>query len=219
MTETDTKTAILDAAENLFVEQGFEGASLRSVTTMADVNIAAIHYHFGSKDALVKAVLERRLSPINQERLDRLNSLEAANEGADLQLEDILRALFEPALKMSGFGAEGNNNIARLIGRIFSEPSLSLQSFLKERFHLVFERFTSALRSVLPELPDVDFFWRVHFMMGAMCHTLCEQEMPRLLSGGICKPQCFEETCDQLVVFVAGGLRAQSVIAAERASK
>jgi AcrR family transcriptional regulator len=218
MTDTDTKTAILDAAENLFVEQGFEGASLRSVTAVANVNIAAIHYHFGSKDALVKAVLARRLSPINQERLDRLEALESSAGGADLQLEDILRALFEPALKMSGFGDGGNNNVARLIGRIFSEPSHSLQSFLKERFHVVFEKYTAALRSVLPELPDVDFFWRVHFMMGAMCHTLCDQERPRLLSGGICNPQCFEETCDQLVVFVAGGLRAQSVMAGERAS-
>lgn len=211
MTVTNTKTAILDAAENLFVEQGFEGASLRSVTAMADVNIAAIHYHFGSKDALVKAVLERRLSPINQERLDRLNALEVSPRGAELQLEDILRALFEPALRMSGFGDRSNNNIARLIGRIFSEPSNSLQLFLKERFHEVFERFTAALRSVLPNLPEVDFFWRIHFMMGAMCHTLCDQERPRLLSGGICNPHCFEETCDQLIVFVAGGLRAQCV--------
>ncbi len=218
MTDIDTKTAILDAAENLFVEQGFEGASLRSVTTSAEVNIAAIHYHFGSKDALIKAVLERRLSPINQERLERLDALETAGVPSELSLEDILRALFEPALRMCGIGQGGNNHIARLIGRIFSEPSHSLQAFLKERFHEVFERYTAALRSVLPDLPDVDFFWRVHFMMGAMCHTLCDQERPRLLSGGICNPHCFEETSEQLIVFVAGGLRAQSVMAKERAN-
>src|SRR6056300_931024 len=117
MSDTDTKTAILDAAETLFVEQGFEGASLRSVTSMANVNIAAIHYHFGSKDALVKAVLERRLSPINQERLDLLNALELSCADRNLQLEDILRALFEPALKMTEFGGVSQSNIARLIGR------------------------------------------------------------------------------------------------------
>ena len=211
MSDTDTKTAILDAAETLFVEQGFEGASLRSVTSMANVNIAAIHYHFGSKDALVKAVLERRLSPINQERLDLLNALELSCADRNLQLEDILRALFEPALKMTGFGGDSHSNIARLIGRLFSEPSHSLQLYLKARFQEVFERFSAALRSVLPDLPDLDFFWRIHFMMGAMCHTLCDQERPRLLSGGICNPQFFEETCDQLIVFVAGGLRAQCV--------
>ncbi|MBT5928409.1 MAG: TetR/AcrR family transcriptional regulator [Verrucomicrobia bacterium] len=216
MTDTDTKTAILDAAENLFVEQGFEGASLRSVTAMAKVNIAAIHYHFGSKDALVQAVLERRLSPVNQERLERLDALEAISDQSTLVLEDILRALFEPALRMSGIGGGGNKNIARLIGRIFSEPSNSLQLFLKERFQIVFERFTAALRSVLPELPEVDFFWRVHFMMGAMCHTLCDQERPKLLSGGLCDPHCFEETSDQLVIFVAGGLRAQCTNVRER---
>ena len=214
MTDIDTKTAILDAAEVLFVEQGFEGASLRSVTAMASVNIAAIHYHFGSKDALVQAVLERRLSPINRERLERLDALEAESSEIPLKLEDVLRALFEPALRMSGFGKGKSMNTARLIGRVFSEPSHTLQLFLKERFHEVFERYTTALRSVLPGLPEVDFFWRIHFMMGAMCHTLCDQERPLLLSGCICDPYCFEETSDQLVHFVAGGLRALCVVSA-----
>ena len=207
---TDTKTQILDAAEILFVEKGFEGASLRSVVAKADVNIAAVHYHFGSKESLIQAVLARRLEPINRERLERLAILRKDSPKGELQLEDVLRALFEPALRMAGSGAPGSNDIVRLIGRIFSEPSHSLQMFLRDRFREVFDNYTSAFREILTDLPDLDFYWRIHFMLGAMCHTLCDRERPVLLSGGVCDVESQDEVLEQLVAFVAGGLRAQS---------
>ena len=207
----DTKTLILDAAEVLFVEKGFEGTSLRSVVAKANVNIAAVHYHFGSKESLIQAVLARRLEPINRERLERLAALKKDTPKGELQLEDVLRALFEPALRMAGCGAPGSNDIVRLIGRIFSEPSHSLQMFLRDRFREVFDNFTLAFREILTDLPDIDFFWRIHFMMGAMCHTLCDRERPVILSGGVCDVEFKDEVLEQLVVFVAGGLRAQSV--------
>ena len=209
-TTVDTKTLILDAAEVLFVKKGFEGASLRSVVAKADVNIAAVHYHFGSKESLIQAVLARRLEPINRERLERLAILRKDKPKGELQLEDVLRALFEPALRMAGSGAPGSNDIVRLIGRIFSEPSHSLQMFLRERFREVFDNFTSAFREILTDLPDLDFYWRIHFMLGAMCHTLCDRERPVLLSGGVCDVESQDEVLEQLVAFVAGGLRAQS---------
>jgi len=207
---TDTKTLILDAAEILFVEKGFAGASLRSVVAKADVNIAAVHYHFGSKESLIQAVLARRLEPINRERLERLAILRKDTPKGELQLEDVLRALFEPAFRMAGSGAPGSNDIVRLIGRIFSEPSHSLQLFLRDRFREVFDNFTSAFREILTDLPDLDFYWRIHFMLGAMCHTLCDRERPVLLSGGVCDVESQDEVLEQLVAFVAGGLRAQS---------
>lgn len=207
----DTKTLILDAAEVLFVEKGFEGTSLRAVISKANVNIAAVHYHFGSKEALIQAVLTRRLDPINRERLKRLAALRANAGNNGLRLEDVLSGLFEPALRMTGCGAPGSNDIARLIGRIFSEPSNVLQVFLKERFREVFENYTSAFREILIDIPDVDFYWRIHFMLGAMCHTLCDRERPTLLSGGVCDVESIDEALEQLVAFVAGGLRAQSV--------
>lgn len=205
---TDTKTLILNAAEILFVEKGFEGASLRAVVARAGVNIAAVHYHFGSKESLIQAVLARRLEPINRERLERLSALRLADE--ELVLEDVLRALFEPAIRNAGCGSPEGNDIARLIGRIFSEPSHALQLFLRDRFREVFDQFTSAFREILTDLPDLDFYWRVHFMLGAMCHTLCDRERPVLLSGGVCDVESHDEVLEQLIAFVAGGLKAQS---------
>lgn len=209
--ETDTKTLILDAAEVLFVEKGFEGASLRSVVAKAKVNIAAVHYHFGSKESLIEAVLARRLEPINRERLERLAALRAQPSQGELQLEEVLKALFEPALRMAGGGPHGSNDIVRLIGRIFSEPSHTLQLFLRDSFREVFQNYTSAFKEILTDLPDLDFYWRIHFMVGAMCHTLCDRERPVLLSGGVCNVESEKEVLEQLVAFVAGGLRAKSV--------
>src|SRR3954453_20324524 len=92
-TSADTKTRILDAAERLFVEHGFEATSLRSLTSAAGVNLAAVNYHFGSKEELFQAVLTRRLDPMNQERIDLLAKVEREGGGKALSCEKILFAM------------------------------------------------------------------------------------------------------------------------------
>ena len=96
-----TKDKILDAAEALFMEHGFEATSLRSITTAAAVNLAAVNYHFGSKEELFQAVLTRRLDPMNQERLDLLTRLEHDAGPAPLPCDRILSAMFVPALRLA----------------------------------------------------------------------------------------------------------------------
>ena len=100
-TSADTKTRILDAAERLFVEHGFEATSLRQLTTAAGVNLAAVNYHFGSKEELFQAVLTRRLDPMNQERIERLEKLEREASGKPLSCEKILFAMLIPALRLA----------------------------------------------------------------------------------------------------------------------
>src|SRR3954462_6664616 len=89
-TSADTKTRILDAAELLFMEHGYEATSLRSLTAAAGVNLASVNYHFGSKDVLFQAVLTRRLDPMNQERIALLEKLERDAGGKPLAVEKIL---------------------------------------------------------------------------------------------------------------------------------
>src|ERR1700704_4644337 len=98
---TVTKGRILDAAESLFIEHGFEATSLRSITAAAGVNLAAVNYHFGSKEELFQAVLTQRLDPMNQERLDLLTALERAAAPRPVPCEQILSAMFVPALKLA----------------------------------------------------------------------------------------------------------------------
>src|SRR5512145_2902278 len=85
----ETRTRILDAAEELFMQHGFEGASMRMLTARAGVNLAAINYHFGSKDALIEAVFRRRLDVMNAERIAQLERLEQEAAGAPLTAEAI----------------------------------------------------------------------------------------------------------------------------------
>src|SRR5258706_5167560 len=97
----DTKTRILDAAEQLFMEHGFEATSMRQLTSAAGVNLAAVNYHFGSKEELFQAVLTRRLDPMNQERIELLQKVEREAGGKPLSCENVLFAMLIPALRPS----------------------------------------------------------------------------------------------------------------------
>ena len=205
MTRPDTKEVILDAAEQLFSEQGFASTSLRAITATAGVNLAAVNYHFGSKNDLAKAVLARRLQPLNRERLRRLDGLEG--RGAP-PAEEIVAAFVAPALNLNR-GEGAGEGLKRLLGRIYAEQPDFLEDLLKEQFGDVVRRFSAALKRTLPHLPPADMFWRMHFMVGAMAHTLCtSSNLLHAFSGGLCDPTDIDRVTGQLVAFVSGGLRA-----------
>ena len=200
----DTKTRILDSAERLFAEHGFAATSLRGITAEAGVNLAAVHYHFGSKEGLVEAVFARRVGPLNDERLRLLDECEA--DGG--RLEDILRALLGPALRLTR--EHSDDFVMRLLGRMFSEPGERVQAIFTEQFREVALRFTTALQAVVPELPAQEFFWRMHFMIGAMAHTMVDTHRIQFLSRGLCDPTDVDGNIERLVTFTAAGFRAQS---------
>src|SRR5277367_4422518 len=116
----DTKSKILDVAENLFGNQGFEGTSLRDITAKAQVNLAAVNYHFQSKDSLIDAIIERRLAPVNRRRL---GMLEAA--GPSPSVEQIVNAFLSPLLMMEVLTA------GPFVGRVFSNPGLFVERVYK----------------------------------------------------------------------------------------
>src|SRR5512140_1906730 len=97
--EHETRTRILDAAEELFMQHGFEGTSMRLLTGKAGVNLAAVNYHFGSKHALIEAVFRRRLDPMNAARIAELDKLEADCAGRPSTPEAIIRAFLAPSLR------------------------------------------------------------------------------------------------------------------------
>src|SRR4051812_1421835 len=117
----ETRTRILDAAEELFMLHGFEGTSMRLLTGKAGVNLAAVNYHFGSKDALIEAVFRRRLDPMNVARIAELDKLEAAT--AAPTPEAIIRAFITPGLRLMADGKDGGRNFTRLLRRTYTEPT------------------------------------------------------------------------------------------------
>src|SRR5262252_2657033 len=121
---TDTKERILDTAERLFAERGYGATSLRSIIAAAKVNLAAVHYHFHSKQELLDAVLTRRIEPLNRERIALLDELErSAGDGAP-PLEAILSALIEPPLRLSRDPSFAT--FVKLMGRIYAEGDVPL---------------------------------------------------------------------------------------------
>ena len=201
-----TKDRILDSAEALFAEHGFEGTSLRMITASADVNLASVNYHFHSKDDLIRAVFDRRIRPLNERRIESLQScLDAAGEGP-LPLEGIIRAFVRPVLLMrkEPHGAA----VGRLFGRTYADPSGTARQAFFELMKEISRPFTEAFRRALPELDQLDLVWRMHFSVGVMAHTLAGSDHLKVVSGGRCDLSDVEGTLERMVTYIAAGLRA-----------
>jgi len=177
-----TKGKILDAAESLFMEHGFEATSLRAITAAAGVNLAAVNYHFGSKEELFQAVLTRRLDPMNQERVDLLSRLEREAHPDPLPCDRILSAMFIPALKLARDPERGGKDFLRLLGRAYADPAPFIRKFLAEQYAVMIARFKAAFARALPELPKKELSWRLHFIMGALSYTLAGTDALRLIA-------------------------------------
>ena len=180
---TATQSRILDAAEALFMEHGFEATSLRQITSVAGVNLAAVNYHFGSKDDLFEAVLTRRLDPMNQERIALLTRFEQDAHPKTLSPEKILAAMFIPALRLARDPERGGKDFLRLLGRAYADPAPFIRQFLAEQYAVMIGRFKAAFGRALPHLPKKELSWRLHFVMGALSYTLAGTDALKLIAA------------------------------------
>jgi len=203
-----TKSRILDAAEALFMEHGFEATSLRQITAAANVNLAAVHYHFGSKEELFEAVLRRRLDPMNQERLALLTRFEHESAPKPLSCEKILAAMFIPALRLARDPARGGKNFLRLLGRAYADPAPFIRRFLSEQYAMMIARFKAAFGRALPQLPKKELSWRLHFVMGALSFTLAGTDALKLIAALSQGRTNDEMLLRRLAPFLIAGLKA-----------
>jgi AcrR family transcriptional regulator len=189
-------------AERLFAQKGLAEASVREIAAKARVNLAAINYHFGSKEGLARAVLTRRIEPLNAERLRLLDKAKACR-GA-LRLEDVLYAFVAPTIRLF----RRNPWFMKILGRLSSEASSALRKdFLAQFEHLV-QRFAAALACALPGAPAEENFWRMSFLYGAMVQIWCGAEDLENISRGVCRLSDDALLVRRLVDFGAAGLRA-----------
>lgn len=195
--EPATKVRILDAAEKLFGLKGFAATSLRDITAEAKVNLAAVNYHFRSKDILTDAVIERRIQPVNQRRLEMLDAA-----GPNPSVEQIVEAYLAPLLIL-----KIHKGIA-LMGRALSHPDQFFERIYKPHLAAIAERFGTALGKALPSLPAKERFWRMQFMAGSMAHLMVlSGALPRMC-GSPDTPLDQAALMDRLVEFLSAGLRA-----------
>jgi AcrR family transcriptional regulator len=205
----ETRTRILDAAEELFMLHGFEGTSMRLLTSSAGVNLAAVNYHFGSKDALIEALFRRRLDPMNGARIAELDRLENDAAGHALSTDSIIRAFVGPSLRLVEDGRNGGRNFIRLLGRTYTEPTKPIRILIGQLYAPTMERYKAALERALPQMQREELYWRMHFMFGTLAYTLAATDTVQLIAG--CKPEDRHDARlleDRLTSFLAAGLHA-----------
>lgn len=173
-TPAETRTAILDAAEQLFAELGVEKASIRQITSAAGVNLAAVNYHFQTKDHLALEVFARLLSPLNAKRLARLDAVEsaAAARGESASLEEVLEAFIRPSMEEGVARDRREEGFICLVSRCFQEPNAELQGFIHQQFSDLIKRFDAAFLRALPGLEESELSWRMSFFVGSLHHAL-----------------------------------------------
>jgi len=204
-----TVQRILDTAVELFAEKGFEHASVRDITQAAGVNLAAINYHFGSRDELIHAVAERYLTPLCRDMERQLDDYEASS--TELSLEDLLELMIRSMLKAVEQDTQGVCLFMRLVSQAYLSSDDTLRSFLDRRYGSNFRRFLQQLNLKVPMLSQSEFYWRCHFLVGAAVLPLARHG---LLSGHeqtLLGLQASEtEVFHRLVAFLAAGFRSES---------
>jgi AcrR family transcriptional regulator len=183
----ETRTRILDAAEELFMLHGFEATSMRQLTTKAGANLAAVNYHFGSKDALIEAVFRRRLDVMNTARIAELDRLEKDAGGRTPTPQQIIGAFVGASLRMIEDAKGGGRNFIRLLGRTYTDPQKNIRSLIGQLYAPAMERFKAAFERALPQMPRDELIWRMHFMFGTLAYTLAATDTVQLIAG--CKPE------------------------------
>ncbi|HET7562686.1 MAG TPA: TetR/AcrR family transcriptional regulator [Rhodanobacteraceae bacterium] len=198
-----TRQRILGAAEELFAEHGFAGASLRQVTTAANVNLAAVNYHFGSKDNLIEEVFRRRLDHLSEVRLARLAEIASK---PDLTLETLLDAFISPALELS-LDRKGGAVFMRVLARAFAEHNGNLRAFLSDNYGHVLKEFAAAFTRLLPGLEKDELYWRLDIAVGALTYAMADFGMIQRRTGESERAHR-EQMAKHLIHFAAAGLRA-----------
>ncbi len=201
------KLKLVESAEKLFAEKGFDLVSVRDVTQTAGSNAAAVHYYFGSRDGLVALVMSRYMTPVNEERLARLEVAERNWGSKPVPAAEVLDAYVRPLITQINKSEMSERLFRVLIGRIFGTQHHAMPPDMEAQQSVLIERFTEVLSKSLPGLTTEDLAWRLHFTVGAMLHMLTHgEELQRLAQGAAGTPP-MEVTLARFLRFAAAGLR------------
>jgi len=207
VSKPDTATRILDVAERLFVEHGFEATSLRMITQQAEVNLAAVNYHFGSKDALFESVFMRRIGPFVAACLAELDALEQS--GQALTAEALVLTFIKPCLMLSKDPTKGGALFVRLMSRTLVENHRLLREALNQQYSVFVLRYTSAFQAALPQFETEDIAWRMHFAFGVMFNAFAGNDVLKIfVRSQVVSARDPDMVVKHLVPFVVAGLTA-----------
>ncbi|RLM25902.1 TetR family transcriptional regulator [Brenneria alni] len=209
--EADIKQRILNEAITIFAYKGSELTTIREITEATNANLASVNYYFGSKDGLLRAVIDAVLGPLNEERTRLLDEVEHRCQGHVPPLSALLDALLRPLVKTART-PDGGRIVVRLLQHLRATPGLEVTTLLAAQFDQVAHRFIDAFSRSLPELPRTEIIWRYEFARGAAMHVLTDAD-PRsgrlaLLSQGLCDNSDDDRVLEHLLHFVEAGFTA-----------
>jgi AcrR family transcriptional regulator len=203
-----TRQRLLDAAERLFAERGYEGTSLRGLADAAGANIAAVNYHFRSKEGLLQAVIARAMTPVNAERDRRLSDLRAGGEAPSV--EQLVRAFIEPGLELLDHHGGREPQVARFIGRVLLDPSPRIRQLFADQVDPVEGRYLDALRLALPDRDADSVLFGYTSMLGLLAlHQAGTFTAIRWRDAGRSRsadPVARDAARQRLIAFVTAGL-------------
>ncbi len=202
-TQFSTKDRILGAAEELFAQYGFGGTSLRQVTSRADVNIAAVNYHFGSKENLINEVFRRRMDEMSSQRLAMLEQARSAHPG---ELRPVLAAFIEPALALAR-DRQGGVAFIRVIARAYAEKNDGLRKFLSDQYGHVLREFARAIADCVPHLDKEQLYWRLDFLAGALTYAMSDFGLIKR-PPGTTEVAHRKRAAEELIRFAAAGIQS-----------
>ncbi|GAA6205419.1 TetR family transcriptional regulator [Thalassotalea sp. SU-HH00458] len=202
-----TKNKILDAAESLFADKGFNGTSLREITSLAEVNLAAVNYHFGSKKELIKAVMSRYMNELSPNLQASL--LVICQQDTKPTLHEVFSAFIEPLLSLNVFRENGTSNFLQLLGRGYTDSQGFLRWFLTTQYPEVITNFVTAVQRAYPELSAEDIFWRLHFTMGTVIFTMSSSDaLMDIAKNDFEQDVDIADVIRKVIPFVASGVGA-----------
>ncbi len=176
----DAKTRILDAAERLFMENGYAATSVRMITGAAGVPVALVNYHFGSKQGLMEAVYERALGARGGSRVSYLDKLEAEAGGQAIPVDVLVDAFLSSALRLTRKDTISGEVFKQLIGRAFYEPGPGTEAFFPLEYREAVDRYRQAFMRTLPHLSQDDVVWRMYFFVGIVAYAMAGKDVMRM---------------------------------------
>lgn len=209
---SDTKTRILDAAEKLFAERGFSETSLRLITSKAEVNLASVNYHFGSKKELIRAVLARYLDVFMPLATSELSQLREG--GQQIPLQTVFSVLVNPLLELNKLRPDGTTLFLQLLGRGYIESQGHLRWFITTHYgeHLAF--FVDAVSESAPEIPKAEMFWRLHFTLGTIVFTMASADaLMEIAAADFDEQNDIEAVIRKVIPYMAAGVKAPELTA------
>lgn len=209
MEPKETKTRILNAAEHLFARNGYHGTSLRMITTKAKANLAAVNYHFGSKESLIKAVIKRKLLPLNQLRTKRLKEVlkKAKQDNTRPDAQETLAAFIEPSLNFRNSSPNAKDFIT-LIARAMADPNDTARNIFIKQVMPVFNLLHKCISKALPEIDPKTLHWRLHFMIGSLSHTMHNLDKLPIPKDMQTSDNTHQDITEMLLTFLTAGVKA-----------